>query len=48
MKHGFRCAFNKKGVDWASPETLVTILLAILLGMVLLYFVWKKLGGLKP
>jgi hypothetical protein len=40
--------YDKKGVDWASPEMLVITMLAILLGLLFLYFAWKKLGGLAP
>ena len=39
---------NKKGVDWASPTTLVLIILGILLGLLLLYGIYTKLGGLVP
>ena len=40
--------FNKKGVDWASPSTLVVILLAILLGLAFLYYVWQLKSRLAP
>ena len=40
--------FNKQGVDWASPTTLVIIILGILLGLLLLYGLYTKLGGLGP
>lgn len=43
-----RFRMDKKGVDWASPEMLVITMLAILLGLLFLYFAWKTLGGLGP
>ncbi len=39
---------NKKAVDWASPTTLVLIILGILLGLLLLYAIYTKLKGLGP
>jgi len=40
---------GKKGeVDWSSPETLVKILLAIILGLVVLYFIWMLRGKIMP
>jgi hypothetical protein len=38
---------NKKGVDWSSPETLVTILLIVLLALIFFFvFVRGKIGGI--
>lgn len=39
MVHG------KKGEEHWSIEFLVAVILCILLGVLLLYFIWKKLGG---
>jgi len=39
---------EKKAVDWASPQTLVVTILAILLGIGLLYAVWKLRGTIMP
>ena len=39
---------EKKAVDWASPQTLVVTILAILLGIGLLYAVWKLRCTIMP
>jgi len=36
--------FNKAG-QWTVPPWLVKTILAVFLGMLLLYFIWKKVGG---
>jgi len=35
---------GKKGVDWQSPKTLMITILAILLGLALLFFIVKLRG----
>ena len=38
---------NKKGVDWASPEMIILIVLSLLLiGAFFYLFIWKKVGGI--
>ena len=39
---------GKRGVDWAAPNTLVVIILAVLLGLAFLVYVWKLRGNLLP
>jgi len=40
---------TKKGeVDFSSPESIVIIILCILLGIALLYYVWTLKGRLMP
>jgi len=40
--------WNKKGVEWANQTTLAVTILCILLGMALLYFLYKKLNTGSP
>ncbi len=35
-------------VDWSSPETLIIIILAVLLGFALIFYVLKLKGRLLP
>ncbi len=37
-----------KAVDWSSPGTLVIFVLAILLGLAFLFFIWKLQRGVTP
>lgn len=38
--------FNRKGVDWTSPETIITIILILLLAVLFFYiFIRGKIGG---
>jgi hypothetical protein len=36
----------KKGQNWLAPKILVTIIIAILIGLTVLYFVYKIRGAL--
>lgn len=38
------CTMDKQGMDWSSPSTLVTLILAILLGLLFLFIVLKLRG----
>ncbi len=41
--------FNKRGeVDWASPTTLVVIILAILLGIAFIWYITTVSGRIAP
>lgn len=40
---------GKKGdVDWSNPEFLVVVMLVILLGLALFFFIFKLRGKLTP
>jgi hypothetical protein len=39
---------SKKGVDWTNPTTLVVLILSLLLGMALLFYLAKLRGKLLP
>jgi len=40
--------FNKKGVDWTSPTTLVIVIIGALLGFFLIFYFIKLKGRLLP
>jgi hypothetical protein len=39
---------GKKAVDWASPTTMITVILSIILGLAFLYYIWTLKGKLGP
>lgn len=39
---------DKKGVDWGSSTTLVTIILAIIIGLAFIFYIIKLKGRLIP
>jgi len=36
----------KTGQSWLAPQTLMTIIIAVLIGMTILFFVYKLKGSL--